>query len=46
MLKKQDLFSLEEYAEKRIDIRKEAIAVKKIREVNLGEHIRLMFENK
>ena len=46
MLKKQDLFSLEEYAEKRIGIRKEAIAVKKIREVNLGEHIRLMFENK
>ena len=38
--------TLEEYAEKRSTIRKDTIDIKKSREVNLGEHIRLLFENK
>jgi len=46
MLKRQDLLTLEEYAEKRSTIRKDTIDIKKSREVNLGEHIRLLFENK
>ena len=45
LLKREDLFSLEEYAEQRSNIRKNAMDVKKLREVNLGEHIRLLFEN-
>jgi len=45
MLKREDLFSLEEYAEQRSNIRKNVMGVKKNREVNLGEHIRLLFEN-
>jgi hypothetical protein len=46
MLKRQDLLSLEEYAEKRSAIRSDTIQIKKLREVNLGEHIRMLFENK
>jgi hypothetical protein len=46
MLTRQDLFSLEEYAEKRSAIRSDTIQIKKLREVNLGEHIRILFENK
>jgi len=45
ILKREDLFSLEEYAEQRSNIRKNVMGVKKNREVNLGEHIRLLFEN-
>ena len=45
MLKRQDLLTLEEYAEKRSTIRKDTIDIKKAREVSLGEHIRLLFEN-
>ncbi|SVC38952.1 uncharacterized protein METZ01_LOCUS291806, partial [marine metagenome] len=45
LLKREDLFSLEEYAEQRSNIRKNVMNVKKLREVNLGEHIRLLFEN-
>ena len=45
LLKREDLFSLEEYAEQRSNIRKSVMNVKKLREVNLGEHIRLLFEN-
>ena len=45
LLKREDLFSLEEYAEQRSSIRKNVMNVKKLREVNLGEHIRLLFEN-
>jgi len=45
LLKREDLFSLEEYAEQRSNIRKNVMDVKKLREVNLGEHIRLLFEN-
>ena len=46
MLTRQDLFSLEEYAEKRSAIRSDTIQIKKLREVNLGEHVRMLFENK
>ena len=46
LLKREDLFSLEEYAEQRSNIRKNVMNVKKLREVNLGEHIRLLFENR
>ena len=45
LLKREDLFSLEEYVEQRSNIRKNVMDVKKLREVNLGEHIRLLFEN-
>ena len=45
LLKREDLFSLEEYAEQRSNIRKNVMNVKKLREGNLGEHIRLLFEN-
>jgi hypothetical protein len=46
MLERQDLLTLEEYAEKRSSIRQETIQVQKLREVHLGEHIRMIFENK
>ncbi len=46
MLERQDLLTLEEYAEKRSSIRQETIQVKKLREVYLGDHIRMIFENK
>ena len=46
MLKRQDLLTLEEYAEKRVAIRKDTINIKKEREVIIGEHVRLLFENK
>ena len=45
LLKREDLFSLEEYAEQRSNIRENVMNIKKLREVNLGEHIRLLFEN-
>ena len=45
LLKREDLFSLEEYAEQRSNIRKNVMEVKKLREVKLGDHIRLLFEN-
>ena len=45
LLKREDLFSLEEYAEQRSNIRKSVMGVKKFREVSLGEHVRLLFEN-
>ena len=46
MLEREDLLTLDEYAEKRSEIRKDTIQTKKLREVQLGEHIRLIFENK
>lgn len=44
-LTRADLWSLEEYAEKRATYRREVIAHKKNRQVSLGEHIRLCFED-
>ncbi|MBT4975178.1 MAG: DUF3501 family protein [Gammaproteobacteria bacterium] len=46
MLTRQDLLSLEEYAEQRSAIRSDTIQTKKLREINLGEHLRILFENK
>ena len=45
LLQREALFSLEEYIEQRSNIRKNVMDIKKLREVNLGEHIRLLFEN-
>ena len=45
LLTREDLFSLEEYAEQRSNIRSNIMEVKKLREVSLGDHIRLLFEN-
>jgi hypothetical protein len=44
-LKREDLWSLEEYSEKRADFRKEVLELKKNRQVALGEHATLYFEN-
>ena len=44
-LSREMLYSLEEYAEKRPQIRKNVIATKKIRNVHLGDHVLFMFEN-
>lgn len=44
-LKREDLMSLEEYAEKRADFRQQVLELKKVRNVALGEHATLYFEN-
>ena len=44
-LKRDDLWSLEEYAAKRSDFRAEVMAHKKNRQLALGEHARLYFED-
>lgn len=44
-LKREDLMSLEEYAEKRADFRKKVLEHKKNRNVALGEHATLYFED-
>ena len=44
-LSREQLFSLEEYAEKRPDFRAKVMAHKKHRQVALGENIRLLFED-
>jgi len=45
-LSRQDLFSLEEYAQKRSQFRAEVMAHKKNRVVRLGEHAALYFEDR
>jgi hypothetical protein len=45
MLTRDDLFSLEQYAEQRQDFRRRVMEHKKTRHVQLGDHIRLMFED-
>ena len=45
-LSRTDLWSLEEYAEKRNEFRAQVIAHKKIRQVALGGHARLYFEDR
>lgn len=45
-LTRQDLFSLEHYAERREAMRREAIAHKKNRRISVGGHIRLLFEDR
>ena len=44
-LTRDDLFSLEEYAEKRADFRSKVMELKKNRQVHLGENATLYFEN-
>ncbi|MFT4519047.1 MAG: hypothetical protein ACI9JM_001438 [Halioglobus sp.] len=45
-LSRADLWSLEEYAEERPSFRAQIMAHKKIRQVSLGEHARLYFEDR
>lgn len=45
-LVRQDLFALEQYAERRPLIRNEVIAHKKPRQIALGENVRLLFEDR
>ena len=44
-LKREDLMSLEEYSEKRAEFRKKVLEHKKTRNVALGEHATLYFED-
>jgi hypothetical protein len=44
-LSRKDLWSLEEYSERRVQFRNEVMAHKKNRQVALGEHARLYFED-
>ena len=44
-LSREDLWSLEEYSERRIQFRSEVMAHKKHRQVALGDHARLYFED-
>ena len=44
-LARADLWSLEEYSEKRSDFRTEVLAHKKNRQVRLGDHATLYFED-
>lgn len=45
-LSRQDLFSLEEYASRRDSFRAEVMAHKKTRQVAIGDHINLIFEDR
>ncbi len=45
-LSRNDLWSLEEYAERRPAFRQQVLAHKKLRQVALGEHARLYFEDR
>jgi hypothetical protein len=45
-LTRQDLYPLEVYAEKRAEIRREVIAHKRRRQIHLGDHICLLFEDR
>lgn len=45
-LKREDLFSLEEYAKRRPEFRKEVMEHKRNRQVALGDHVRLYFEDR
>lgn len=44
-LKREDLWSLEEYAEKRAEFKKQVLELKKDRQVALGKNATLYFEN-
>ncbi|MCH8552878.1 MAG: DUF3501 family protein [Natronospirillum sp.] len=44
-LTRESLWSLEEYSNRRNDFRTEVMAHKKDRQLNLGEHVRLLFED-
>lgn len=44
-LTRNDLWSLETYAEKRAEYRQQVMAHKRDRHLNLGDHVRLLFED-
>jgi len=44
-LRREDLMTLETFAEQRSNFQREVMGIKKFRQVNLGGHIRLLFEN-
>ncbi len=44
-LNKTDLLSLEEYSERREDLRSEVLQLKKDRHIQIGENISLLFES-
>ena len=44
MLARDDLYKLEEYAEKRNDFKQNVLSIKKNRNIQLGENITLLFE--
>ncbi len=46
MLKREDLYSLEDYAKARPEFRQKVMEHKKARQVALGEHARLYFEDR
>ena len=46
ILEKKDLLSLEQYSIERDEIRKQVISIKKNRNLEIGDHLRLLFENK
>lgn len=45
-LSRNDLYSLEQYAEKRTEFRQQVIEHKKARQIRIGEHATLYFENR
>lgn len=45
-LQRSDLFSLEQYAEHRSEMRKKVIAHKKNRRIAIGDHVQLLFEDR
>ncbi|MGB9429741.1 MAG: DUF3501 family protein [Gammaproteobacteria bacterium] len=45
-LTRQDLWGLEDYAQKRDDFRKQVMAHKKIRSLQIGPHLRVLFEDR
>ena len=45
-LTREDLFTLEQYAEKRPEFRAEVLQHKKVRKVLIGDHLTLYFENR
>ena len=45
-LTRQDLYSLEQYAEKRKQIRADILTHKRHRHIPLGDHVRLLFEDR
>ena len=45
MLTKESLWGLEEYSDRREQFRKEVLEYKKVRRIQLGEHLYLMFED-
>jgi hypothetical protein len=44
-LQRDDLWTLEAYAKKRPDFRKEVMTHKKDRQIQLGDHVRMLFED-